>query len=175
MHRATIAAGLVLLASLVAGCSSSTPGRLGPDGGVLANCSVLQVENECFCDTMNTGGLGPNGAACGPSTVGNGVCCADIQWPAAGLSCTCQAYQCKQVGTDGTCQCGNNTTGPTTTCSPAGASFTCCQHAHSYCECGPSVTCETQYGDVSVSQCSAGTAGNAQCLSSQQKVVPACQ
>jgi hypothetical protein len=41
-----------------------------------------------------------------------------------------------------------------------------------YCECGPSVSCYPDQGDVSVSQCDAT---NAQCSSSQQKVFSSCQ
>jgi hypothetical protein len=188
MNRASYSSPLaVLLASLslLAGCSSSTPGRgaYGSDGGIIpgstggngsgpAYCGALAVENECTCDTSNTAGLGPNGVACNPSTVGNGVCCGNIQWPGPGLFCTCQSYQCKVTSTDGSCQCGNGTTGPTQTCAPAAANFTCCQHAHSYCQCGPSQTCDPTYGDKQVAQCDVGSA---QCQSSEDKVLPACQ
>jgi hypothetical protein len=157
------------LASLLPACSSSTPGRGGlgtGSGAATANCALLQIENECICSTTND--LPVNNTACRGSTV-SGVCCADLQWPASGLHCSCQIYQCIQTASG--CRCGLGTTGPTQTCGPI-AGGTCCQHVHSDCECGTSVSCDTAVGDVVVSQCGPAQAS---CLSSDQKVIDACQ
>jgi hypothetical protein len=157
------------LASILPACSSSTPGRGGVGNGN-AYCSSFEA-TQCSCSTSQQVTGVATGGACPGTTVQNAVCCGDIQWPGSGLACSCESYQCKLTGTDGSCMCGHGTTGPMSSCAPAVGS-TCCQHAHEYCECGPSVSCETSLGDVAVTTCSKETA---QCLSSTEKVFASCQ
>src|SRR5438552_5808862 len=130
------------LGLIVTACSSSTPGRGtagggsggGSGGGGTALCSSLSG-NECVCSSLSAATSAGTGGTCSSANVSNAVCCGDLQWPGPGLTCTCESYACRQTQTDGSCECGNSTTGPTSTCGPV-AGFTCCQRAHSYCECG---------------------------------------
>lgn len=65
---------------------------------------------SCFCDA-----IAPSDTmTCSESTVGGGICCADLGWPGSGLECTCQAFRCKETS-DG-CTCSTYSDGPMTSC-----------------------------------------------------------
>jgi hypothetical protein len=155
--------GLVCLADLACG----SPGAPGESVGAgVALCNGI-LGTECLCTT----GGGSNNVACSSSSVPNGVCCADLQWPASGLNCSCQGYACIETSSDGSCSCGTLVSGPTTSCAPK-AGFTCCQQVHGDCQCGPNVECDSAVGDVVVAECDRS---HAVCDSSLLKIVAACQ
>ncbi len=171
-----------LLALLVGACGATVPGtgsRQG-DGGVgtsSGGASGSGAGGSAFCGTTSTScdcttgtAVGANGQSCNNQTVPNAVCCAQIGWPGGQTVCSCNSYLC-QARTDGSCSCDLESGGATSTCSPQ-AGMKCCQHVHSSCECGLNVTCDTSVGDVAVTTCTAATA---QCPSSTEQIVTACQ
>jgi hypothetical protein len=148
---------------LLAACGSPFGGLTGGD------ClSADSSSCTCFLESGNT----PTGAACSSSSVSNGVCCADLGWPGKGLTCTCNSYSCRQTAPDGSCSCGTELSGPNPTCAPK-PGFTCCQHVHSDCDCGPNAAaaCDVASGDHVELSCTRDTAT---CSSSSQAVTGAC-
>jgi hypothetical protein len=85
-------------------------------------------------------------ATCGESSVGGGVCCADLGWPGSGLSCTCHQVRCR--ATTGGCECSSGE-GPDLECS----GLHCCA-SQGVCRCS-ATPCESN--ETVVGQCSSDT------------------
>jgi hypothetical protein len=144
------------LAACLGPCASICAASTAPS---VTYCSNI-IGSECDCYTDSS--FSPNDARCDATTVDNGVCCADPQWPGMGLQCSCKSYKCKET-TDGGCICGTETSGPMNSCSMGQY---CCVTPGLYCTCG-ATPC-----DSTSTQVAACTAANWACES--QVSVRAC-
>jgi hypothetical protein len=85
-------------------------------------CTGGQAVTSCdsssdSCDCTGATGDQANDEVCTDSSIENGICCADIGYPASLLSCSCHRYECKPTA-DG-CSCGIATAGPWGSCTGA--------------------------------------------------------
>jgi hypothetical protein len=102
-----------------------------------------------------------NDTPCDTAAPANSLCCASIGWPAHGLHCSCDRWECKETASG--CECGASTTGPTTTCT----GLHCCS-AYSTCTCGDT-PCDSYQTEVS--SCSVE---NQRCSSKNDLSVSSC-
>jgi len=119
------------------------------DGGGAVNGGPRSASVACFgtTDTCSCSWVPetPNRNACTAETVENALCCAEIGWPARGLSCNCQRVECKQT-TDG-CECASYINGPDSSCSRG--AHCCVSSTGSSCDCHDA-PCDSLELEVSV-------------------------
>lgn len=122
----------------------------------LSNCSLGTYSSgppdECTCN----GAGGATNTGCDVSTFTNGVCCADVNYPAQGKSCMCLEVGCK--GTSYGCGCApaDSTYYPgdaLKNCDAVTHSVCCYNSSDRACRCYDSRTSCDKYSEVTVDRC----------------------
>ncbi|HEY1954302.1 MAG TPA: hypothetical protein VGH28_01790 [Polyangiaceae bacterium] len=135
-------------------------------GGSNVGCVLDQANGSCSCETF----IGANQTRCDTTTIPNGICCADVNWPAEGTSCDCEPVKCdSQI--DG-CMCSTSGSGKLASC---GQGFGPCCASDTFCTCSSDNAPGCDQFSTPVSSCDVAsviTCDNAQVQVNNCSIVP---
>lgn len=142
-------------------CDCGNPGTGGGSGSGGAGSAPLiycSTDASGACGCFHNADYGSLGVSCSTATIGGGLCCASVGWPAQG-TCSCGRPGCARDTTND-CQCAVGASGSATS---SCTGVTCCldkSFTTSICTCfttGSSFDCSAGIqGEVNVASCGLG-------------------
>jgi hypothetical protein len=139
----------------------------------LSSCTLgtysFGANDECTCSGAGTA----TATECDVTTFTNAVCCADVNYPAQGKSCSCVEVGCQ--GTSEGCECApaNSTYYPgdaLKTCDGVPHNVCCYSSSDGACRCYDSRSTCDQYSEVEVTQCDVAGLAIVACASNRARV-----
>lgn len=139
----------------------------------LSSCTVgvysFGPVDECTC----TGAGKATNANCDVTTFTNGVCCADVNYPAQGKGCTCVEVGCQGTSEGCACAPADSTYYPgdaLKTCDGVPHNICCYSSSDRACRCYDSKSSCDQYSEVAVVGCDVVGLAKVACSSTRTRV-----